>query len=106
MCKPFWMQWNLDAKTQRFPVCRVRDIALGVIKSEKDKYGRTVFEMAQGVRGRAVVGWGGGENKKESWDEHEMCRKLFLFDQRRKEERARQLPTKENLRSVPASMGG
>ena len=54
--QPFWMQRNLDAKTQRFPVCRVRDIALGVIKSEKDKYGRTVFEMARGVGGRAVVG--------------------------------------------------
>ena len=63
MCKPFWMQWNLDTKTQRFPVCRVRDIALGVIKSEKDKYGRTVFEMAQGVGGRAVVGWGGRTKK-------------------------------------------
>ena len=57
-------------------------------------------------RRREGCGRLGGENKKESWDEHEMCRKLFLFDQRRKEERARQLPTKENLRSVPASMGG
>ena len=30
-------------KTQRFPLGRVRDIALGVIKSEKDKYGRLFF---------------------------------------------------------------